>query len=140
MKFARRVLIAGGIFNTVMGLFFFSNELLEIFFRLAIYLESTVFRHAAMLPMPQNPAHLLLIHGFGAGALILGAMLIYSARDPQRYLPFICIDGLGRLLYGSLMVIYVFKYSLLWLMLSLAGIELFFAFAYIILSWRMAEP
>ncbi|HSP07004.1 MAG TPA: hypothetical protein VLR94_07485 [Acidobacteriota bacterium] len=139
MKFARSVLIAGGIFNSVMGLFFFNNVLLQFFLGLALQAEEAIFRHSAVIPFPQNPVHLLLIHGFGAAALILGAMLIYSARDPLRYLPFVFIDGLGRLLYGSLMVTYVLRYSLMWIMLVFALVELFFALVYLCLSWKLSD-
>ena len=139
MKFARRILIAGGLFNAVMGLFFFNEELLRLFFRFALSVEETVFRHPAMLPFPQNPTHLLLIHGFGAAALILGATLIYSSRYPVRFLPFIFLDGLGRLLYGSLMVVSVLRYSLMWLILAFGIIELLFALSYLFLSWKLSE-
>lgn len=139
MKLARRILVAGGIFNAVMGLFFFNTKLLELFFRVALWAEDTIFRHPTILPFPQNPVHLLLIHGFGAAALILGATLIYSSRYPVRYLPFIFLDGLGRLLYGSLMVVSVFRFSLMWLILGFGIIELFFGLSYLFLSWKLAE-
>lgn len=139
MRFARGILVAGGIFNTVMGLFFFNNFLMESFIRLALWLEETVFRHQALLLMPQNPVHLLLIHGFGAAALILGATLIYSSQDPVRYLPFIFLDGLGRLLYGSLMLNYFFGFSLMRLILVFGIIELTFALLYLRLSWKLSE-
>ena len=139
MALTRRLLIAGGIFNFVMGSLFLHGALLEFFFRGILWLEETVFRHPTLLPFPQNPVHLLLIHGFGAAALILGAMLVYSAKDPLRYLPFIFIDGLGRLLYGSLMLIFVLRYSLMKSILVFAVIELSFAIAYLIISWRLSE-
>jgi hypothetical protein len=139
VKFARGALIAGGIFNSVMGLVFFNSVLLQFFLGLALQAEGTIFGDSAPIPFPQNPVHLLLIHGFGAAALILGAMLIYSARDPQRYLPLIFIDGLGRLLYGSLMVTYVFRYALMWILLIFALLELFFAVVYLFLSWKLSE-
>ena len=139
MKAARAVLVAGGLFNAVMGLFFFSTPLLDLFLRFSLQAEELIFHHAAMLPFPQNPVHLLLIHGFGAAALILGATLVYSARDPQRFQPFILIDALGRLMYGSLMITYVFRYSLMWIILVFGCIELFFALTYLLLSWKLSE-
>ena len=138
MKYARRILIAGGIFNFVMGLFFINGRMLELFFRFALWVEEVVFRHPTLLPFPQNPVHLLLIHGFGAAALILGATLVYSGRDPIRYLPFVFLDGLGRLMYGTLMVTMVFRYSLMWLILVFGIVELMFAVSYILISWRLA--
>jgi hypothetical protein len=140
MKTIRRFLIGGGIFNSMMGVIFFCLPLLRMFFSLMVWAEDTVFRHSGILPFPQNPVHLLLIQGFGAGVLILGAMLIYSARDPIRYLPFIFFDGLGRLLYGSLMIFSVFRYSLLWMILVFGIIELSFALSYIAISWKLSEP
>lgn len=139
MKWIRWFLIAGGVFNLVMGLVFFSNRLLESFFRLAMRVEVALFSNVYILVFPENPVHQLLIHGFGAAALILGAMLIYSARDPRHYLPFIFIDGLGRLLYGNVMAIYVLRFHLMWTLLFFAGIELLFALVYIYISWRLTS-
>lgn len=139
MKFARRILLAGGIFNTVMAIFFVNVRTLELFFRMALWLENTIFHEAVSLAMPENPVHLLLIHGFGAAALILGATLICSARDPHRYLPFILIDAIGRLLYGSLMLIYVVRFSLMHIILVFGVIELLFGLSYLYLSWKIAE-
>lgn len=139
MKFARRLLLAGGIFNTVMALFFVNVRTLELFFQMALRLESTIFHQSFSVGIPENPIHLLLIHGFGAAALILGATLIYSARDPHRYLAFILIDAIGRLLYGSLMLVYVFRYSLMHVILVFAVIELLFGLSYLYLSWKLAE-
>lgn len=137
MKFIRWSLRAGGIFNLVMGLVLFSNDLLGAFFRLAMRLEASLFSNVFILVFPENPVHQLLIHGFGAAALILGALLIYSARDPRQYLPVIFVDGLGRLIYGNLMVIYVLRFHLMSTMLFFAGIELAFALIYIYISWRL---
>ncbi len=72
--------------------------------------------------------------------MILGVTLLYSAREPVRFLPFIFVDALGRLLYGATMVFYVFRYSLLYVILIFAMIELSFAILYLILSWKLAEP
>lgn len=140
MKFARGILIAGGVFNSVMGIFFFNNLLLGAFLRVSTVLEWSLFHNVARIPMIQDPVYLMLIHGFGAGALILGATLIISARDPHRYQPFIFVDGLGRLLYGSVMVTYVFRYALMKVILVLGLIELLFAVSYLYLSWKLSEP
>jgi len=93
-----------------------------------------------ILAFPNDPVHQLLIHGFGAGALILGATLLYSAREPRRFVPFIFLDGLGRLLYGSTMICYVLKYSLLWTILIFGIVELCFALVYLGSSWYLTRP
>jgi hypothetical protein len=133
-------LLAGGVFNIAMGLIFFSNQLLDFFFNSAMWLEEMLFKSAALLPYPQNPVHLLLIHGFGAGVLILGVTLIHSAKETVRFLPFIFYDSLGRLLFGILMVFYVIRYSLMYTILAFAVIELTFAIVYLIICWKLAEP
>ncbi|HSE41159.1 MAG TPA: hypothetical protein VLH08_10390 [Acidobacteriota bacterium] len=138
-RWIRIFLQIGGIFNLVMGIIFFNNRLLANFFQLALWLEKIIFSRTGALPFPQNPAHLLLIHGFGAGAMILGATLLYSAREPVRFLPFILVDALGRLLFGTMMVIYVFRYSLLFMLLPFAAIELGLAVIYIIVCWKLSE-
>ncbi len=130
----------GGWFNIILGFVFFNNQLLAAFFRFALWLENLFFSRTAILTLPQNPVHQLLIHGFGAAAIIIGASLLVSASEPRRYLPFIFIDSLGRLLYGAMMVIYVFRYSLPYAILIFAVIELSFAFLYLILCWKLAEP
>lgn len=122
-----------------MGIIFFNNRLLSGFFQAALWMERAIFSRTGVLPFPQNPTHLLLIHGFGAGAMILGAALLYSAREPVRFLPFIFVDGLGRLLFGTMMVLYVFRYSLLNMLLPFAAIELTLAIIYLAISWKLSE-
>ncbi|HJZ11829.1 MAG TPA: hypothetical protein VJ521_06755 [Acidobacteriota bacterium] len=127
-------LILGGLFNFVMGFVFFSNELMEQFFHIALRLETMLFSQSGVLVMPQDELHLLLIHGFGAAAMILGATLIYSARDAVRFLPFIFIDGIGRFVFGTLMLVYVFRYQLPRVIVLFAFLELAFAMFYITAS------
>lgn len=124
-------LILGGLFNFMMGLVFFSNNLMEQFFHLALRLEIALFSRSGALVMPQDAIHLLLIHGFGAAAMILGATLLYSARDAVRFLPFIFIDGIGRFVFGTLMLVYVFRYQLPRVIALFAVLELAFAMIYI---------
>jgi hypothetical protein len=140
MRWIRWPLIAGGVFNAVMGCVFFSTRLLELFFQAAIHAEQTLFHQVALLPFPDHPVHLLLIHGFGAAAIILGVTLIVSANDPVRYLPFIFFDALGRLLFGSLMLIYVFRFALPKVILLFGSFELLLALIYLGISWKLAEP
>ena len=140
VRWIRWLLQFGGLFNLIMGLIFSNNRLLAGFFQTALWLENLIFSRTGILPFPQNPAHQLLIHGFGAGAMILGVTLLYSAREPVRFLPFIFVDALGRLLYGATMVFYVSRYSLPYVILIFAMIELSFAILYLILSWKLAEP
>jgi hypothetical protein len=139
MLWLRWLLIGGGIFNCTMGLIFFSNRLLQNFLQAALSAEQTLFHRLAFLPFPQNPVHLLLIHGFGAAAMILGATLIVSSQDPRRYLPFILFDALGRLLFGSLMVLYVLRFSLLRLILIFGILELIFGAVYLLIVWKFAD-
>ena len=89
-------LILGGLFNFVMGFVFFSNELMEQFFHIALRLETMLFSQSGVLVMPQDELHLLLIHGFGAAAMILGATLIYSVRDAVRIRIFYSFDKRDR--------------------------------------------
>src|SRR5262249_16846560 len=114
------------------------NYLLMGFFHFASNMEGTMFGNAAVLLFPGDPVHQLLIHGFGAAAMILGAALIYSSRDPIRMLPFIFIDGIGRLLFGALMLTYVFRFDLMHIILFFAALELTFAVAYIFFSWKLS--
>jgi hypothetical protein len=140
VRWIRWLLQLGGWFNIVLGFVFFNNQLLAAFFRFSLWLENALFSRSGILPFPQNPIHQLLIHGFGAAAIIIGASLLVSASEPRRYLPFIFIDALGRLLYGAMMVLYVLHYSLPYVILIFAAIELSFAILYLILCWKMAEP
>ncbi len=118
----------------MMGLIFFNDRLLAGFLQLALRAEYTLFSRSGLLFFPQDPVHLMLIHGFGAAALILGATLIYSYRDPLHYIAFILFDGVGRVLYGALMIIYVIRYALLLVILSFGVFELSLGIAYITAS------
>jgi hypothetical protein len=138
MKALKFLLILGGVFNFVMGAIFFNNFLLSGFFRFASSAEDTMFGNAAVLLFPGDPVHQLLIHGFGAAAMILGAALIYSSRDPIRMLPFIFIDGIGRLLFGALMLTYFFRFDLMHVILFFAALELVLAVSYIFFSWKLS--
>ena len=131
MRAVRSALVLGGLFNAVMGSCFVSDSLLQRFLDFAKAAEHTLFSRNATVMFPTDPVHLLLIHGFGAAALILGATLIYSARNPLQYLMFIFFDGLGRLMFGVMMVVYVFRYSLMATILVFALIELTFAAVYL---------
>jgi hypothetical protein len=127
-------LILGGIFNLLMGLVFFSNSLLAAFFRAATRAEALLFSQTVVVAFPTDPLHQLLIHGFGASVMILGAVLIWSASDPERFLPFIFVDGLGRLFFGMLMLVYVFRFHLLRTIIFFAMLELTFAVLYLLIS------
>lgn len=122
-----------------MGIVFLLDPLLAGFFSLASRLEITLFHHLGSIAFPTDPTIRMLIHGFGVGALILGITLIYSARDPLRYWFFILVDGLGRLLYGSLMVAAVQQYALPHIILVFSALELFFALSYIGICWKLME-
>ena len=83
------------------------------------------------LSFPSDPVHRLFIHGFGAAAVILGATLLYAFRNPGPLLPFILLDGLGRLLYACVMFYYVTAFSLMRTILLFGLLELTFAVIYI---------
>lgn len=139
MRLVRWLLVLGGLFNSVMGFVFFSDRLLERFFGMASSLESALFSRSAVIPFPEDPTHRMLIHGFGAAAMILGATLICSSRDPVRWTPFILIDGIGRLLFGGLMVSSVFTYALMRTVLAFAVLELLFAVSYLGIAWKLRD-
>ena len=139
MRLVRWLLFLGGAFNSVMGLVFFNDQLLGRFLVLASRLETTLFGHFSPIPFPDDPTHRMLIHGFGAAAMILGATLIYSTRNPPRWTAFILIDGVGRLLFGGLMVSSVMAYSLMRTILAFAALELFFAFSYLGIAWKLRD-
>jgi len=122
-----------------MGIIFLLDPLLSGFLGMAPRLESALFHRLGSIAFPVDPMIRMLIHGFGCGALILGITLIYSARDPLRYRFFILVDGLGRLVYGSLMVAAVLQYSLLYIIFVFAALELFFALSYIGICLKLTE-
>ena len=137
MEWVRWPLFLGGVFNFVMGLVFLTDRLLAGFLVAATRMEKALFSRDIVLLYPQDPVHLLLIHGFGAAALILGATLIYCSKNPRPYLGFIFLDGLGRLLFGSVMLDYVIEYSLPHTVLVFAGIELLFAFCFLLIAYKL---
>lgn len=137
MFLVRLFLITGGIFNLLMGAVFFNQALLSGFLRLAVRLENTLFSAPAVISIPEDPIHLLLIHGFGAAAMILGATLIYSSSDPAAFLAFIFFDGIGRLLFGSLMFWYVYLFHLMKVILLFGVVELSFALLYLWISVQL---
>lgn len=122
-----------------MGAIFFQNSLLKWFFEVTSRMEHTFFGNDAVLTFPTDPMHQLLIHGFGAGVIILGATLVYSYKQPERFLPFIFFDSLGRLLYGATMVYFVFTYDLARMVLVFGLIELSFAISYLYASWYLNQ-
>jgi hypothetical protein len=132
MRIFRLFLLIGGLFNLIMGMIFLSNRLLAALFHFALQAEQNLFFHAGVLFIPQDPLHLLLIHGFGAAAMILGASLIYSTRDPARWVAFILFDGVGRIVYATVMLVYVVRYSLLRVILLFGFFEMLLGLLYII--------
>ena len=139
MRVIKAGLLLGGLFNLTMGAVFFNNALLRSFFDTTVSLEKLFFGSVATLTFPSDPMHQLLIHGFGAGVMILGATLTYSARDPHRFLPFILLDGLGRLLYGITMVYSVLHFGLVRMISVFGLIELSFAVTYLLTSWYLIK-
>lgn len=122
-----------------MGAIFFQNSLLKWFFQATGSMEMMFFGNNVNLAFPADPLHQLLIHGFGAGVMILGVTLLYSSRDPKRFLPFIFFDGLGRLIYGATMVYSVCTYGLVRMVLVFGFIELSFAATYLYASWYLTR-
>jgi hypothetical protein len=135
MRAIKLSLILGGLFNITMGTIFFNNALLQWFFERTVSMEKIFFGQNVTLFAPVDPMHQLFIHGFGAGVLILGATLLYSSREPKRFVAFIFFDAIGRLIYGSTMVVFVYQYGLARMILIFAAIELTFAVAYLYGSW-----
>jgi hypothetical protein len=125
------MLLIGGLFNLSMGFIFLSNRLLQAFFSWAQSLEKSLFGSEVILALPVDPVHQLFIHGFGAGVVILGVTLIYAARKPQPLVPFILFDGLGRLIFGSIMFYYVMSFSLMRTILLFGVVEFSFGLIYI---------
>ncbi len=134
----RWTLLLGGVFNFVMGLIFFNDRMIGIFLQTAVQLEASLFGRTAVMFVPQDPVHIMLIHGFGAAAMILGATLIVSFRDPVRYLMFVLIDGFGRLLFGSMMALYVFQFDLVRVILLFAILELLLGLLYVLYARALA--
>ena len=120
-----------------MGFIFLSSDLLQNFFLWAESLEKRLFDIDVALMFPSDPVHRLLIHGFGAGAVILGATLLYAVRNPRPLLPFILLDGLGRLLFASVMFYYVLTFSLMRTIFLFGVLEFAFALVYIWGSWQL---
>jgi hypothetical protein len=122
-----------------MGLIFLVPALLRGFLSWAESTENMFFGMNTTLAMPADPLHLLLIHGFGAGAVILGATLLYAARHPAPLVSFILFDGLGRLLYALVMFYYTYTFALPRLIFAFAMLEFIFGVIYIWGSrmWRM---
>ncbi|MCI0414727.1 hypothetical protein L0222_18270 [bacterium] len=139
MRVLRLSLYLGGLFNLTMGCIFLSNGLLEWFFLSAMALEKNIFGREVTLIFPSDPLHRLLIHGFGAGVLILGATLLYSAKDPRRLVSFIFFDGAGRLLFSVLMFYYVLTFSLPRTILIFGAVEFVLALIYIWGSVKSAK-
>jgi hypothetical protein len=131
MNFLRLSLYLGGLFNLSMGCIFLSNRILEWFLLSAKAFEKNIFGREVLLTLPSDPLHQLLIHGFGAGVLILGATLLYSAKDPERLKSFIFFDGAGRLLFSLVMFYYVLTFSLARTILIFGMVEFLFALIYI---------
>ena len=131
MHLLRLSLCLGGLFNLSMGCVFLSNRLLQWFFLSAKALEKNIFGREVQLTFPSDPLHQLLIHGFGAGVVILGATLLYSVKDPRRLLSFIFFDGAGRLLFSLVMFYYVLTFSLPKTILIFGAVEFLFALIYI---------
>jgi hypothetical protein len=131
MRLLKLSLYLGSLFNLSMGCIFLSNRLLEWFLLSAKDIEKNIFGKEVLLTFPSDPLHQLLIHGFGAGVVILGATLLYSAKDPGRFRPFIFFDGAGRLLFSLLMFYYVLTFSLARTILIFGMVEFLFALIYI---------
>jgi hypothetical protein len=135
MGILRLSLILGGLFNVSMGTIFLSNPLLRHFFAWAESLEKALFGTDVTLDFPVDPVHRLFIHGFGAGVVILGATLLYAAKHPRPLVPFILLDGLGRLLFAGVMFYYVLTFSLMRTIFLFGVVEFAFALIYIWGSW-----
>jgi hypothetical protein len=139
MRLLRLSLFVGGLFNLSMGTIFLSNSLLQWFFTATERLEKSFFGREIDLLFPLDPLHQLLIHGFGAGVVILGATLLYSIKDPLRLLPFIFLDGLGRILFGAVMLYYILDFSLARTILLFGALEISLGAIYIWGSWSLRE-
>jgi hypothetical protein len=131
----RLSLLVGGLFNLSMGMIFLSNNLLRWFFSASQVLEKSLFGRDVELVFPPDPLHQLLIHGFGAGVVILGVTLLYSIKNIRRLLPFILFDGVGRLLFGIVMLYYVLTFSLPRTILLFGALEISLGLIYIWGSW-----
>ena len=139
MRAIKLSLLLGGLFNISMGAIFFQTSRLEWFFHATSILEKNFFGREVNLILPTDPMHLLLIHGFGAGVIILGATLLYSSVHPRRFLPFILFDALGRMMYGATMVYSVFQYDLARMVFVFGVVELIFAILYLYSSWYLTR-
>jgi hypothetical protein len=119
-----------------MGMIFLSSSLLRNFFGWAESLEKALFGAEVALIFPTDPVLRLFIHGFGAGVVILGATLLYAAKNPRPMIPFILLDGLGRLLFAGVMIYYVLTFSLMRTIFLFGMVEFAFGVIYIWGSWK----
>ena len=139
MRALRLTLVIGGLFNVIMGLIFLSNTLLRHFFATAENLERVLFQSQVSLPFPVDPLHQLLIHGFGAGVVILGATLLYAVRNPRPLAPFLFFDGAGRLLFSAILFYYVKAFSLIQTILVFGALEFALGVAYVWQAWMLVH-
>jgi hypothetical protein len=127
----RYLLAAGGLFNILMAspLMFPGLEVRYLFFLSG--LNAALGFGGTPVVMPAHPAHGLLINTAGIDLVLIGAMVLYAAFDPERRQGIVLLNAIGRLLFAAVAAWYVFTAGLLPLVLLVALADVVFSFVFL---------
>lgn len=81
--------------------------------------------------MPAHPAHELLINTAGIDLVLIGAMVLYAASDPERRQGIVLLNAIGRLLFAAIAAWYVLDAGLLPLVLLVALVDVVTGFVFL---------
>lgn len=98
--------------------------------------------HLGGLPYlrPVNPAHMLLMNTAGIDLVIIGALVLYAAFDPDGRRGIALFSAIGRLLFAAITGYYVLTAHLMPLVLAPALVDVAISFGFfgflVVLGWR----
>jgi len=89
--------------------------------------------HLGGLPYvrPLNPAHALLINTAGIDLVLIGALVLYAALDPDQRQGILLLNALGRLLFSAVAAYYVLTASLMPLVLAPALVDVLISLGFL---------
>jgi len=134
----RGFMIFSGLFNIVLAMPLMVPELYSHYLALFWTLNEMLGLGGHAPVIPYSPVGALLINTAGIDLVLIGAIVLYAARDPlsRWFIP--AVNAAGRTLFAGVILYYVIVYDIPRIVLLIGGIDLLISgvFAYFLHSFR----
>lgn len=113
LKHFRNLLRFSGIFNMVSAFLLIFPIVYEHYLLFFNDLNFALGLGGQPVSIPTNPLNALWINTAGIDLVLIGAIIFFISKNPLKNKMIILLNGIGRLLFGSIIAYYIFTADLI---------------------------